>query len=251
MSKKKHPNEEIIKGDEPYEKLRDELFHYRIEILSFKKTIKTIVACVSIVLAILGYFGYDKIDSLVKEIEIQTNTRLAKTDSLLSKVDTHYLDSLTALVNERTALYEEACTQLEKGMEANRDLFRVIISNMDYNVRSNKKIESYFGESGGDLFDVVFYSNPVKANSKSDCYAVMSDNVVLNEDDVFLTIVRPKGRRIAIYYQLFEIKGKYNKLPFVVDKYEQYQEYELEVILVKKKGTKCIGYSQTFPITMN
>lgn len=248
--KKKNSEIEDDNPNKDYEKLRDELFKYRIEINAFQRSIKTIIACVTLVIAILSYFGYDKIDSVVNKIEQQTNKRLASTDSILSQIDTHYLDSLTLLVEERTALYENALKELERGMEANKELLNVVISNMNYNKRTTRDIKSFTVDNGVGLFDIIQYADELRSGELGECYVVLNDDVVISDDNVFLVEILPKGRNVLVYYQFFEINGRYNKFNYSFSKFEQYDDYILRVALIKKTKSGYVGYCRYNPIRM-
>ena len=56
----KKKEEQVLIQDSSFEKLRDELFNYRIEIQSYKRSMRMLIACVSVVVALLGFMGYDR-----------------------------------------------------------------------------------------------------------------------------------------------------------------------------------------------
>ena len=252
MAKKAEKQTESNKQTEnlqSFEKLRDELFQYRVDIQSYKRSMNTLWACVPIIMAILAFFGYNKIESLLDRVEQNASERLSETDALLSKVDTHYLDSLTAIVEERTIAYEEAIAALEKGTRVNNELYKKLISGLPYNKRIEMKVEPYVGKDATNVFDVVFYSEKYQYNQIGECYVVMGDDYSLEKDDVFLIEVRPQNRHMIIFSETFEVLSNYNKFHFKFERFEQYDDYELIVVLLRKKGKETIGQMLSMPIT--
>lgn len=257
MPKKTEKQQVTDSKDFQYEKLREELFQYRVEISSYKKSMKYLIGCVSVVIAVLAFFGYDKIDTIIKGIERQTNQRLAKTDSLLSTIDIYYLDSLKAVVSEKTHSYEEAIAALERGTQANQELFRIMIENMSYNTRIENSFTSfnvadsqpsYIGKEGIGFFDIVYYTGELNDGGEGECYVVLEDGLERDDSDFFLVEVLPNGRNVAIFYQCFKIQGKYNKIPFVIHRFENYSDYRLRVIYIKQSEKNNIGYSLQRPV---
>lgn len=232
------------------EKLRDDLFQYRVEIQAYRRSMNMLSACVSIVIAILGFFGYNKVEALLDKVEQRANERLAKTDELLTKIDTHYLDSLKTIVEERTVAYEEAIGALEKGTRVNNELYKKLISGLPYNKRVEAKYNSYVLRDATNIFDVVFYTDKYSFGQTGECYVVMGEEFIKEKDDVLLVEVLPKKRNVAIYYQTFEVHSNYNKLHFKFGQYEQYEDYELAVFLLRNKGKEVFGYRQMRPISI-
>lgn len=241
---------EIVENKESYEKLRDELFQYRVEIQSYKRSMRTLWACVSIVIAVLGFFGYNRIETLLGKVESNANARLARTDSLLMKVDTHFLDSVRTVVEERTASYEEAIAALENGTRVNNELYRKLISALPFNKRKEKDVGVYSVENAINIFDIVYYTESYRVGRDGDCYVVMGDEFIKEKDDILLIIVEPINRNIAVFYQTFEVLDKYNKLYFCFDKYEKYEDYTLSAILLRRRGHDYVGYSLSRLITL-
>jgi amino acid permease len=66
-------------------KLRDELFEYRIDIKAYKRSLNAIIAAGTILISVIAFFGYSKIENIEKTIMNRANERLAITDSLLKK----------------------------------------------------------------------------------------------------------------------------------------------------------------------
>lgn len=240
MSKRKSKTEsETI---ESYEKLRDELFEYRVDIKSYKRSMNTLIATVPVVMTILGFFGYNRVEGLLENMEARANARLAKTDSLLAMVDTRYLDSLKEVVNERTLLYEEAIAALERGTRVNNEIYKKLIESLPYNKRLEAQYDMYYSKDAFNLFDIVYYSEEYGFNKTGECYIVMGDEYVKEPDDVFLVEVLPRERNVALYYQLFEVHDNYNRLFYKFNKFEKYNEYVLRVVLLRKHGKDRYGY---------
>lgn len=245
-----HTNDSSEHGS-PYEKLRDELFNYRVDIQSYKRSMNTLWACVSIVVAILGFFGYNRVEALLDKVEKNASVRLSKTDSLLARIDTHFLDSLMNTVDERTRAYQDAIVALEKGTRVNNELYKKLISGLPYNKRVETSFESYIGEDATNLFDIVFYSNPYSLNTIGDCYIVMGDEYIKEKDDVFIIEVAPKSRNLLLYSQQFDVQANYNKLFFKLERLQQFADFELVVVLIRKRGNEFHGYRMIKPLSVN
>lgn len=241
MVKKAEKN--ISNENDLYEKLRNELFEYRVDIKSYKRSMNTLIAAASVVMTILAFFGYNRIEAIHDEVEARANARLAKTDSLLAMVDMRYLDSLKEVVNERTLLYEEAIAALERGTRVNNEIFKKLIENLPYNKRLEVGIGAFYEKDAFNLFDVVYYSEEYGYKNTGECYVVMGDEFVKQPDDMFLVEVFPKKRNLAVYFQLFEVHDNYNKLFFKFDKFEQYDKYVLKVVLLRNSEKHRSGYS--------
>jgi hypothetical protein len=241
---------EFIDQNSSYEKLRDELFHYRIEIQSYKRSMGMLAVCVSIVLAVIGFFGYNKVDSIVEEVKRSANERLSRSDSILAKIDTRFLDSITTVVQERTVLYEKAVDALEKGTRVNNELFRKLIAGLPYNKRAVAKTTKHYLSDATNLFDVVYYTDSYKSNEEGVCYIVMGDEYKQESDDVFLVEILPENRNVAVFYQTFEVQRNYNKLHFSFSQFETYKDYQLKVVLLRNQGDKAAGYGIIRKITI-
>lgn len=237
-------------NSDSYEKLRDELFQYRVEIQSFKRSMKTLWACASIVIAVLGFFGYNRIETLLNKVESNANTRLAKTDALLAKVDTRFLDSLMTIVEEKTSSYEAAISALENGTRVNNEIYRKLIAGLPYNNRTKAKYEAYYVNNAINLFDIVYYNEQYASGQKGECYVVMGDEYIKEKDDALLVMIEPKNRHLAVFYQIFEVQSNYNKLYYSFDKTDGAVEYTLRVILLRKRGSKTDGFQLSKPITL-
>lgn len=249
MTKKKHPNEEP-RDNESCEKLRDELFQYRVEIQSYKRSMNTLWACVSVVVAILGFFGYNRVESLLEKVEESANERLSKTDSILTKIDTQFLDSITTAVAEKTEEYENAIAALEKGMRVNKELYKKLISGMPYNKRVDDAFHSYVERDAVNLFDVIFYDDKYVSDKTGECYVVMGDEYKKEKNDLLLVEVKPNNRHVIVYYQAFEVQNNYNRLHYSFSQFEKYKEYTLIVVLIRKQGKDYLGYTVKKPVVI-
>ncbi len=232
------------------EKLRDELFEYRVDIHSYKRSMNILWACVSVVIAILGFFGFDRVEALLDRVEQNANERLAQTDMLLSKVDTHYLDSLTAIVQERTQAYQDAIAALEKGTRVNNELYKKLISGLPYNKRIEGKRSPYIQKEATNLFDVVFYTEKYSYNQTGECYVVMGEEYRLEKDDFISVEIRPRNRHVIIFEQSYEVFSNYNKFHFQFEEFEGYSDYDLSIILFRKNGKEIYGYQLSKPISV-
>ena len=248
MAKKK-TEKPILDKNDSIEKMRDELFQYRVEICSYKRSMNYLIAFVSVIIAVLGFFGYDKIDTVADKFEEHASNRLAVTDSILAKLDTHFLDSITDLIYKTTNVYENSLKTLEKGVQYNIDYVN-LIGKLSYNKRAEKVPETYFERNATNVFDIAYYSDSIREDIIGECYVIMRDEYKYNTDDVFLIAVYPKGRNIAVFYQPFVVKNDYNKFYFQFNKYEDDENYRLEVVLLKKQGNGAIGYRIKKPVVL-
>lgn len=231
-----------FKNENSYEKLRDELFEYRVDIQAYKRSVNVLCACVSIIVAILGFFGYNRIEALLEKVEQNANERLEKTDELLAQVDIQYLDSLTTIVEARTKSYEAAISALERGTRVNNDLYKKLINGLPYNIKSEERILSYTDRDAINIFDIVFYDSSYSYGATGECYVVMGEEYKPQADDIFLVEVFPKNRNVTVYYQTFVVQSNYNKFYFKFKEFEQYKDYLLSVVLLQKKGGTTYGY---------
>ena len=236
-----------------YEKLRDELFQYRVEIQAYKRSMSILWSCVSIIVALLGFFGYNRIEALLGKVEQNANERLSKSDSLLSKVNTYSIDSLNTVVHEKTHALEAAITALEKGTRVNNELYRQLISGLPYNNTVDVPYDKLKVRvnSVKDEFDIVYYSERYSAGEIGECYIIMGDDFFKERTDVFLVQVYPLHWFIPVYSQVFEVQSNYNRLFFMFSQNEQYKDYEIAVLLLRKQGDKTIGYRINKPIFVN
>lgn len=233
-----------------YEKLRDELFQYRVDIKSFQRSMRIVWVSITIGFALLGYLGYGQVEDLLDRVEKKANDRLAKTDSLLAKVDTRYLDSLIAVVNEKTIAYEASVAALEKGTRVNNNMIRSLISGLPYNKRFDVKHTPFIVTDAINMFDIIYYTDDYVFGETGDCYVVMGEEYKKEEGDIFLVEVKVENRRVAVFYQTFEALENYNKLHYSFGSYEHETRYSLVIALIRKRGEDFIAYSQTKPIVV-
>ncbi len=246
--KEKTPEEHAADSSNQYEKLRDELFQYRVEIQSFKHSMKTIWISITIGFALLGFLGYGQVEALLDRVEKNANERLSKTDSLLAKVDTHYLDSMIAVVNEKTISYEASVAALEKGTRVNNNMIKSLISGIPYNKRFDVEHTPYMKTDATGMFDIIYYTDYYVYGETGDCYVVMGEEYKKEDGDIFLVEVRVENRHVAVFYQTFEAFDSYNKLHYNFRRFENATHYSLEIALIRKRGKDFIGYTQTKPI---
>ena len=232
------------KSNNEYEKLREELFEYSVDIKSYKNSMNTLWICVTVVIAILGFLGYDKLEALLDRVEKSANDKLARTDSLLSKVDTHYLDSLTNLVNEKTIAYEATVEALERGTRVNNNMIKSLISGLPFNKRYDVEHTPYIETDATNLFDIIYYTDNYVYGETGVCYVLMGEEYIKEKGDILLVKVRPENRNVVVYYQTFETFDNYNKLHYSFGRYEQANKYILEVALIRKRDVKFMGYTQ-------
>ena len=232
-----------------FDKLRDELFQYRVEIQTYKRTMTILWTSISIIVAILGFFGYNRFEALLERVEQNANERLSKSDSLLSKVNTYSIDSLNKVVLEKTKALEAAISALEKGTRVNNELYKKLISGLPYNKRAEAPNDIHFKvNSVKDEFDIVYYSERYSFGEIGECYVIMGDNFFKERTDIFLVQVYPLHWFIPVFSQVFEVQSNYNRLCFSFSQTEQIKDYEIAVVLVRKQGDKIVGYRMNKPI---
>ena len=247
---KKNSDKPVLEKNDSIEKMRDELFQYRVEICSYKRSINILITCVTVVIAVLGFFGYDKIDSVAEKIEERASNRLSVTDSILARIDTHFLDSITNLIDQTTIVYENALLSLEKGIQYNTD-YKQLISKQPYNKRKEEFVGSYTHRNATNVFDLVYYTDSIHSGNVGECFVVMRNDYDFSQEDLFLVEILPRGNNHTVYYQTFEVKQDYNKFYYQFDKAGSYNEYELVVVLLKKAGGRFeFGYRVTKRIYM-
>lgn len=241
MAKKK-AEKPTLDNNDSIETMRDELFQYRVEICSYKRSMNCLIACVSVVIALLGFFGYDKIDSVADRFEERASNRLSVTDSILAKIDTHFLDSITNIINQTTIVYENALLSLEKGIQYNTD-YKQLISKQPYNKRKEGFVNSFAIRNATNVFDLAYYTDSIHSGNVGECFVVMRDDYDYSQEDLFLVEILPSGSNTVIYRQTFEVKSDYNKFYYQFNKQESNNKYKLEVILLKKVGNQFdFGY---------
>jgi len=99
--KKTNISEKNEENPSSYEKLKEDLFDYRIDIKSYKRNLNTIRISGSIIISVLAFFGYNKIESIQESILRRANERLAITDSILAKIDQKKIDSLNEIIAQK------------------------------------------------------------------------------------------------------------------------------------------------------
>ena len=94
----------------------------------------------------------------------------------------------------------------------------------------------------------MFYNDSYSLNEIGECYVVMGSEYAKLDGDLFLVSVRPEDRNVIIYDQLFEVQDNFNKMHYSFDRFDKYDDYTLEVILLRKNGNETIGYAMRMPI---
>lgn len=255
MAKKKEIVSENTTKDtiERYEKLRDELFHYRVEIQAYKRSMGMLWTCVSIVVALLGFFGYNRVEALLSRVEQTANERLAKSDALLAQVDTYSVDSLALIIQEKVQVLEVAITALENGTRVNNVLYKKLIAGLPYNKMVDLPFEKIKVNVSGvtDEFDVVYYSERYTVGELGECYIIMGEDYFKERDDVLLVQVFPLNWFIPVYSQSFEVNSDYNRLCFEFSPLEQHKDYEIAITLLRKQDNHTVGYRINKPVFIN
>ena len=254
MEKKSNqtPRKETNEKEESnYEKLRDELFDYRVTIKTYIKNLNTIIISGTIIFALLAFFGYDKIENIERIIITKVDKRLAITDSILSKIDQRTIDSLNILLTEKELELKKTIENFEKTISRNNELELNLLKNLVENKRIESKNVSRHIEPNTDVFDIREFKTDFNINELGYIYLVVRDGFELDESCFINLSLYPKNRNILLQDKYYSIDSKFNKLSFVLnEKFEKYTVYTLEISLFKKEGKSYKEYKRKIDINL-
>lgn len=218
------------------DKLRDDLFKYRVDILSYKNKINTLILAGTIIISVLAFFGYNKIENIEKTIMYRANERLAITDTLLAKIDQSKIDSLNLLILSREQEYNVLIANFENIIEQSLDLQGKMLGVLSENERTASRAKSYRKEYPTSLFNIYPIIKNLRKNQVEYVYLIINDEIDISEDDYLSIALYPKGRRIILLEKNYEVSSRFNKMSFAINTYEDYKDYELEISYFKKEG---------------
>lgn len=254
MEKKSNPTarKEINEKEESnYEKLRDELFDYRVTIKTYIKNLNTIMISGTIILSLLAFFGYNKIENIERIIITKVDKRLAVTDSILSKIDQKTIDSLNILLLEKELDLKKTIENFEKTISKNKELELNLLKNLVENKRISPKNVSRYSEPNTDIFDIREFKTDFKINELGFVYLVVRDGFELDESCFLNLSLYPKNRNILLQDKHYSVDSKFNKLSFVInEKFEKNTVYTLEISLFKKEGKSYKEYKKKIDINL-
>lgn len=238
-------------NDSDCEKLRNDLFEYRVSIRSYIKNLNTIIISGTIVLSVLAFFGYNKIENIQKIVLDKANQRLAQTDSILAQIDQAKIDSLNLILKSKEKQLSETIDNFEKIVSQNQLLEIKLLESLPENTRNEPSINSYIPEYQHGIFNTRPFKQQVKLKENVFVYVVIDENFNLNENCYLSISLRPKNRNILIQYKRYIVNSRLNKISFSIDQaFEKYTEYELEIGLFRKEKSDYKYYYNKFPITI-
>jgi len=228
------PSKEVNSNKDSIDKLRDDLFDYRLDIKSYKNNLNTIIITGSILISILAFFGYMKIENIEKIILDKADLRLAKTDTLLSKIDQKKIDSLNNLLVTKEIEFAQTIINFEKIISQNQELENKLLKSLPENKRITKGFDKYISEKPTDVFIVrkPFVGELMSGETK-DLYAIITENFEIDTNDYLSLTIYPKGRRMQLYRNVYEINSRLNKMTFGIEQFENHKDYIIEISLFK------------------
>ncbi len=201
-----------------YEKLRDELFDTRVDLKAWITGLKILGSSVTVLLAILAYFGYNKIESIESTILEKANARLAKTDTILSKIDERKIDELNRRLAGKQREYELTLSNFEKVLAKNKELEEKLLRSLPPNERAEHPLREWYVRSPEDYFEVRPFATNLRRKEKQDIYLTFADKFDIKKASLLrlqLTEDKQKGFLVVDYF--FKVQQRFNKLTFTVD----------------------------------
>lgn len=224
------------------DKLRDELFDYRVDIKSYRKNLNTLAVAGTILLSMLAFFGYNKIENIEETIMQRANERLALTDSLLAKIDQAKIDSLNQLLLSKEQEYNVTIANFERILRQSTDLQKKLLESLPENERTNGKTNSYSEEYPTSIFEINSFNKSLTKDQTEFLYLIFKDNIDFSRDDYISITLYPKGGRIILLDKNYKISSKLNKISYGIPPYENYKEYELQISFFKKEDNRYKRY---------
>lgn len=217
------------------EKLREELFEYRVDIKSYKGKLNVIIYAGSILLVILAFFGYDKIYNIETTILNRANERLAQTDSILSKIDQPRIDSINQLLLVKEQEYNVVIANFEKIVQQTMDVQSKLLESISENKRTDNRTGRYTEEYPTDVFTIHPFNKELNRDQVEFIYVIFKDDVEFSCEDYLSIALYPKGRRMLLLDKNYAISSKFNKISFGINPFETYKDYELQISYFKKE----------------
>lgn len=247
-----HSKEKTDKEESNYEKLRDELFDYRVKIHAYIKNLNTIIVAGTIILSLLTFFGYNKIENIQSIIISKVDKRLATTDSILAKIDQKTIDSLNMMLSKKEVDLQNTIDNFEKTISRNKELEFNLLKNLPENRRIKPKNIARYEEPNTDIYDIREIKSSFHLNELGYIYLVTRDGFEIDGNCFINLSIYPRGRNILIQDKYYAIDSKFNKLSFSInEKYEKYTQYTIAIGLFKKEGSIYKEYKRNIEIKIN
>jgi len=244
MSKKEELNNS-------YEKLREELFSYRVDIKAYMKSLNIIIISGTIILSLLAFFGYNKIENIQKIALEKVERRLAITDSLLAKIDQNKIDSLKSLLDKKEKEFQNTIKRFDEIIIKNKELENKLLLSLSVNPKINPNINSYISEQQVDFFDIKPFKHQLKIGEQINIFIIFNSKINLDDIEFLGIKLYPKGRNILLQDRYYSINSRLNKIIFrISNKFKNYNNYSLEIGFYKKEKGKYKFYHTTENITL-
>ena len=217
------------------EKLRDELFDYRVDIKTYKRNLSTIIIAGSVLISILAFFGYSRIENIETTIMEQANARLAITDALLSKIDQTKIDSLNQLLVSREQEFLYTIYNFERIIQQSNDLQMLILQGLPANSRiEERRVERFIREFPTNIFTLHPFNTELSRSQIEFIFLSIDDSVEISDDDFLAVRLFPRGRRVILLENHYAVNSRFNKLSFGINPFQDYVEYDLEIALFRR-----------------
>ncbi|MCL4548701.1 MAG: hypothetical protein M1495_09045 [Bacteroidetes bacterium] len=221
-----------------YEKLRDELFKVSVDYKAWMRSLKIIAIAITIILTLLAFFGYDKIDTIEKTILERANLRLAKTDSILSKIDDKKINELNMRLVEKEKQYEQTLSNFEKLLSQNEKIEDRILQLLPNNKRIEYKLSTYIIKSPEDYFQIKPIKNIWHSNEIMNLYLVFNDNFDLKKVTALRFQLSDSKYLVKDYY--FQNEQRFNKIEITLDVGKG--DYFFEFGFITKENNEDVFY---------
>jgi hypothetical protein len=205
----------ILGHRKDYDDLRKDIIEVKIDYKSWMRSLKVIAIAVTVVLSILAYFGYDKIDTLEKTILDRTNSRLAKTDTLLSKIDEKRIDAINKRITEKETEYNSTLKSIEKVINQNKIMEEKILSVLPNNTRVNRELKSFMAGQQDDIFETRQLQATYNRNQKTSLYLIFDEKYDLKNVDVICLQMTKDNVIQKDYY--YAVEQRFNKIEVTFD----------------------------------
>jgi hypothetical protein len=200
------------------EKLRDELFEVRVDIKAYIRNINVLIICATLVISILAFFGYNKIDSVEKQILEKANNRLARTDSLLAKINEKKLDSINKILVAKQIEYGNTIKNFELVILQNKLLERKLFEILPANEQlTSFKYPTHYQEKQEDYFSIEPFGDKFNKEDKVLIYLKFSEKTDISKVECIGINIFLYNRHVLVKDKYYKVTQRLNKLPFQFD----------------------------------
>jgi chorismate mutase len=218
-----------------FDKFKDDLFEYRIDIKSYKRNLNTIIISGSILISVFAFFGYNKIDSIQESILKKANERLAITDSLLANINENKIDSLNKIIAQKEIEYKETIENFESIISENKALENKLLNSLPENKRSNLRVNSFRTEFPTSIFEIRPFRKTLRLGQNESIFLIFKEEIDNSKEDFISISLYPKGRNVLLMDKAYVVDSRLNRLTFGIEKFEEYKDYTLEICYFKKE----------------